>query len=264
MWLSGKPGVRHSILAAAVAGLILLVMSRPPLPQPLEYHAFADQRAWLGIPNSLNVLSNVPFAIVGLLGLAVIFGWGGRPSPFSDSWERWPYATLFAGVALTSIGSSYYHLAPDNARLVWDRLPMAIGFMGLLTALLAERVSVPVSRWLFLPLLLIGAGSVGYWHWTELHNAGDLRPYLLVQFGSLLAIVLLLVLYPATFPGTGYLVAGLALYAAAKGLESADRPIFALGEIVSGHTLKHFAAAAGVACLAVMLRQRQSVRRDGR
>jgi hypothetical protein len=249
--------VRHSILAIAVTGAVLLVMSRPPIPQDLDYHVMADQRPLLGIPNSLNVLSNVPFAIVGLLGLAAAFGWRGRPSSFADSWERWPYAALFTGVALTALGSSYYHLAPDNARLVWDRLPMAVGFMGLLTALFAERVSLAAGKWLFLPLLAAGAASVGYWYWSELRNTGDLRPYLLVQFGSLLVVVLLLSLYPARYPGTGYLVAGLAAYAAAKGLEVADRPIFALGHVVSGHTLKHLAAAGGVACLVAMLRTRR-------
>lgn len=220
----------------------------------------ADERAWAGIPNCLNVLSNLPFAVVGLLGLAATFGRGDRPSPFVARWERWPYAALFAGVALTALGSSYYHLAPDNARLVWDRLPMTIGFMGLLTAVFAERVSVSLGRWLFAPLLVAGAASVGYWHWSEVHNAGDLRPYLLVQFGSLLLIVLLLVLYPTRYAGTGYLVVGLAAYAAAKGLELADRSIFGFGQIVSGHTLKHLAAAGGVAGLAVMLRARRAVR----
>jgi hypothetical protein len=251
--------VRHSILAIAVAGAVLAVMSSPPIPQALDYHAMADQRPLSGIPNSLNVLSNVPFAIVGLLGLAEVFGWRRRPVPFADRWERWPYAALFAGVALTALGSSYYHLAPDNARLVWDRLPMAVGFMGLLTALLAERVSLTAGKWLFLPLLAAGAASVGYWYWSELQNTGDLRPYLLVQFGSLLVVVLLLALYPARHPGTRYLVTGLAAYAAAKGLEIADRPIFALGHVVSGHTLKHLAAAAGVACLVAMLRARKTI-----
>jgi hypothetical protein len=255
--------VKHSILAAAACGAILLVLARPPLPQPPEYHDMADQRTLAGIPNALNVLSNLPFAIVGVMGLAATFGRrDDRSSPFVDRWERWPYAALFAGVALTAAGSSYYHLAPDDARLVWDRLPMTIGFMGLLTALLAERVSISLARWLFAPLLVAGAASVAYWHWSEIQQAGDLRPYLLVQFGSLLLIVLLLVLYPARYSGTPYLVMGLAAYAAAKGLELADRPIFALGQVVSGHTLKHLAAAGGVACLAAMLRARHAIRQE--
>lgn len=249
--------VRLCILMLTVLGTVVAVFAWPPIPQPAAYHLLADQRACLGIPNCLNVLSNLPFAMVGLLGLAATFGRDrSRTPPFSDPWERWPYAALFAGIGLTTLGSSYYHLAPDNARLVWDRLPMSVGFMGLLTAVLAERVGLRVSRWLFGPLLMVGAASVAYWYWSELQNAGDLRLYILVQFGSLLLVVLLLALYPARYPGTGYLVAGLAAYAAAKGFELADRDIFALGQIVSGHTLKHVVAAGAVACLVAMLRVR--------
>ncbi len=248
---------RHSIVVVTVVGAVTAALAGPPVPQPLAYHNMADQRSWLGIPNALNVLSNLPFAVVGVLGLTAIFrSHVDRRVTFHDSWERRPYAALFTGVALTTVGSSYYHLAPDNARLVWDRLPMTLGFMGLLTAVLAERVSLPVGRWLFAPLLAVGAASVGYWYWNEVQGAGDLRMYLLVQFGSLLVVVLLLVFYPARYVGGGYLVAGLAAYAAAKGLELADERIFALGGIVSGHTLKHLVAAGGVACLVGMLRAR--------
>lgn len=249
--------MRRILLALAAIGVALAAAMSPPMPQPLAYHLFADGRSWLGIPNALNVLSNAPFAVVGFLGLAATFSTkASASSPFSDAWERWPYAALFTGVALTSLGSGYYHLAPDNARLVWDRLPMAVGFMGLLTAVLAERVSVRLSRMLFGPLLVIGAGSVAYWYWSELQHAGDLRLYLLVQFGSLILVLLLLVLYPSRYAGTGYLVAGLIAYAAAKGLELVDREIFEIGHIVSGHTLKHLAAAGGVMCLVAMLRMR--------
>jgi hypothetical protein len=245
------------ILVTAVCLVVVVVLAQPPLPQPLAYHTMADERSWLGVPNALNVLSNLPFAVVGALGLIEVFRAGrGRGLPFEDGWERWPYAALFAGMALTAIGSSYYHLAPDNARLVWDRLPMAVGFMGLLTAVFAERVNRSVARALFVPLLVIGGGSVAYWYWSELRGAGDLRPYLLVQFGSLAVVVVLLVLYAARYRGGGYLIVGLLAYAAAKVFELADGAVFALGRIVSGHTLKHLVAAAGVACLVVMLRVR--------
>lgn len=130
---------------------------------------------------------------------------------------------------------------------------MTIGFMGLLTAIAAERVSARAAAWLFVPLLALGCGSVLYWHVTELRGAGDLRLYLLVQFGSLVVVLLLLFLYPARDAGTRYLMAGLAAYAAAKGFELADRPIFDMGRLISGHTLKHVVAGAAVACLAVML-----------
>jgi len=248
--------IRHLILILAACAMAAAVVFQPPVPQPLSYHAMADQRPLLGIPNALNVLSNLPFAVVGMLGLAVIFKGGNGPRLFHDPWERWPYAALFAGVALTSVGSTSYHLAPDNARLVWDRLPMTLGFMGLLTAMFAERVNLRLARWLFVPLLVIGAGSVAFWYWTEARGAGDLRPYLLVQFGSLVVVGLLLVLYSSRYVGGRYLVAGLAAYAAAKLFEMADAAILSMGGIISGHTLKHLVAAGGVGCLVAMFRVR--------
>lgn len=248
---------RHAVLLLAVLASVVTVFAWPPIPQSADYHLMADRRAFLGIPNFLAVLSNVPFAIVGLLGLAVTFGRpAGGTSPFSTPGERWPYAALFTGVTLTTFGSGYFHLAPDTGRLVWDRLPMAISFMGLLTAVVAERVSLPLARRLLGPLLLVGIGSVAYWYWTELRGAGDLRLYVLVQFDSLLLVVLMLILYPPRYAGTGYLVAGLATYAVAKAFELADHDILAFGQIVSGHTLKHLTAAVGVAFVVGMLRAR--------
>jgi hypothetical protein len=241
---------RHAALVFAALACVAIAFAGAPLPQPLDYHHFADTRTLLGVPNAMNVLSNVPFAFVGIAGLIVVV----RIRAFGDPIERWSYLVLFSGVTLTAFGSSWYHLAPDNDRLVWDRLPMAIGFMGLLTAVVAERVSARAAVWLFVPLLVLGCGSVLYWHWTERRSAGDLRPYLVVQFGSLIVILLILGLYRARYSRTVYLVAGLAAYAAAKGLELADRPIFDAGRLISGHTLKHVAAAAGVACLVSMLR----------
>jgi hypothetical protein len=249
----------------AVCGVVAAILVVPPIPQPLAYHDLADERSWLGVPNFLNVVSNLAFAIVGAMGVGVALGSPvTRHGPFSNPWERWPYVALFSGVALTALGSGYYHLAPDNARLVWDRLPMTLGFMGLLTAVVAERVSLSAARRLFAPLLVLGAVSVVYWYWSELRGAGDLRLYGLVQFGSLFVIALLMVLYPAPYTGGGYFIAAFAAYAAAKGLELADDRIFALGRIVSGHTLKHLFAAGAVACLVGMLRARGAVDRRPR
>ena len=239
-------------LLVVVAAMVMLVV--PRIPQDPAYHVMADQRTLLGIPNALNVLSNVPFAIVGALGLVATFGARSRAT-WLDPWLRWPCAVLFIGIGLTALGSSYYHLAPDNQRLVWDRLPMTLGFMGLITFVLAERASLAAARLVFLPLMVIGVCSVIYWIRTEASGAGDLRPYALVQFGSLAAVVVLLIAGRAR-PGTRHLVAGLTAYAGAKVLELLDREIFLLSGIVSGHTLKHLAAAAGVGFLVTMLRAR--------
>ncbi len=252
--------MRHLIIGLIVLAAAVVLFAVPPIPQPLEYHDMADQRTLAGIPHALNVLSNVPFAIVGAMGLAATFGRGaGRRGPVRDPWERWPYAALFAGVALTAIGSSYYHLAPDNARLVWDRLPMTIGFMGLLTAVMAERIDVRIARVTFVPLLALGAFSVGYWWWSEVRGAGDLRLYGVVQFGSLLAVLLLLWCCRSPYADGRYLVAGLAAYAGAKGLETADAWFYDFGHVVSGHSLKHLAAAGGVAFVVAMLGRRGEV-----
>jgi hypothetical protein len=248
------PKNRHAILAAAILAATAIVFLLPPIPQPLAYHSMADQRTLFGIPNFANVVSNLPFAIVGLIGLSVTLG--SARSSFDDPWTRWPYVALFAGVTLTAFGSAWYHLAPDNARLVWDRLPMTIGFMGLLTAMISERVSHTAGRRLFGPLLLTGAASVFYWHWSEIQGAGDLRLYALVQFGSLLLIALLLILYPARQPGSRYLVAALAGYALSKLFESADAAVLSAGGFVSGHTLKHLVAAGSVAFIVRMLQER--------
>lgn len=39
--------------------------------------------------------------------------------------ELWGWTCFFIGVAAVGIGSSYYHLKPNDARLVWDRLPVS-------------------------------------------------------------------------------------------------------------------------------------------
>src|SRR5262245_15202615 len=45
-----------------------LVFCLSPIPQDLSYHTFADDRTMLGVPNFLNVASNLPFIVVGVLG----------------------------------------------------------------------------------------------------------------------------------------------------------------------------------------------------
>jgi hypothetical protein len=248
---------RIAFIALTLGALVVYVFSQPPIAQPLSYHDFADTRLMWGISNALNVLSNIPFLAVGAFGLLTVLGTSERRAMhFDEPWTRLAYAVFFAGVSLTTFGSAYYHLAPSNARLVWDRVPMTLGFMGLLTAILAERVDVRLGKALLVPLLLFGVGSVFYWYWTETQGRGDLRWYLwLVQFGSLIVVTLVIVLFPARYRGTAYLVAGLVGYAGAKWFEAADREIFGVGR-VSGHTVKHLVAAGAVLLIVAMLRSR--------
>ena len=81
---------------AAVAGMLAL----PPIPQSQEYHRFADQRTFLGIPNFLNVASNAAFLLVGATGLLFLCrrGGSGVGATFSEDSERWPHVVFFFGI----------------------------------------------------------------------------------------------------------------------------------------------------------------------
>ncbi len=241
----GSRRTRLWVLVVFTCSCVVIVALLPRIAQNPAYHDFADQRTFYGIPNCLNVVSNAPFLLVGWLGVAFVLRpqHAGEAAPFVHPQERWPYAIFFLGVALTSIGSSYYHLAPGNGTLVWDRLPMTFAFMFFFAAVVVERVSLRSGLWLLAPLVLIGIALVGYWNLTEVHGAGDLRPYGLVQAYPLLGVPLLIVLFPAKYTRTADLLTVGGIYVLAKLLELLDRPIFSVGHVVSGHTLKHLVAA---------------------
>lgn len=208
----------------------------PPIAQDPRYHLFADSRTFFGIPNFWNVISNAPFLVIALYAARA----HRRPDAFLFRWERAAHATLLAATAAVSFGSAYYHLRPDDGRLFWDRLPMAVVFMSLLAAVIGERLSPETGRRLLVPLLLSGAASVLYWHLS-----GDLRPYAVVQYGALLAVPLLLVLFPARYSGTVWTWAALGLYTLAKSAELLDG-VIASAIPMGGHPLKHLLAAAAL------------------
>jgi hypothetical protein len=217
---------------------MLVVWLLPPIAQSAAYHRFADTRPAFGVPNAWNVLTNVPFLFAGVWGLV----WCAR-RPALPARAAWIVA--FAGIALVSIGSAWYHLGPSDASLVWDRLPMTIGFMGLLAAVLARPLGERVGRLLLWPAVAIGIASVVFWDVT-----GDLRPYVWVQFTPLLLVAAILVVDPPPPAERRALGAAIVLYGLAKVLELLDPQIdAALGGVVSGHALKHLAAAAACAAL---------------
>ena len=164
---------------------------------------------------------------------------------FVDDRERWPWAVFFAGVALTAFGSAWYHLDPGNLRLVWDRLPMTVAFMGLFAAMIGERIGPRVGLALLGPLLVAGVGSVLWWHAGEQQGRGDLRAYGLVQFFPMLAIPLLAWLFPARYTHGGYWASRCSSMPPPRALELADAHVLALGGLVSGHALKHLARGGG-------------------
>ena len=228
------------LITAAILIIAAVFLFTNPIPQDPAYHNFVDGRSLFGIANFWNVASNLPFLLVGVAGLSYVYRHSDAAcAPGLVS----AYLVFFVGISLTALGSSYYHLEPGNGTLVWDRLPMTIGFAGLLTIIVAEFVSPRAARSLLVPLLIVGFGSVEYWDWTESNGVGDLRPYAIVQFLPMLMIPVILLSYPPVFRDVKYFWWMMAFYFIAKLFEFFDASIFAFGGLISGHSLKHVAAA---------------------
>lgn len=209
------------VFLCAAVSLVLL----PHVAQDESYHAFADHRTIWAIPNFWNVVSNLPFALVGVWGLWRLRGTTAR--------------VLCAGLILTCVGSAYYHLAPSDARLIWDRLPMTLVFMSFLAAVVTEGRSPRWENLILSPLLILGVASIWWWK-----TSGDLLPYILIQFGP--AVMMLPAFWRAK--GTRWLWNASALYTTAKIVELRDSATYSILPW-SGHTWKHLLGAAAGYCI---------------
>ncbi len=230
--------------AGLIAGSLIVIAAvflfTDAVPQDPAYHYFSDTRMLFGIANFWNVASNLPFLLVGAAGLFYIHR---HMDAVCVSGLEATYRVFFIGIFLTAFGSGYYHLVPGNDSLVWDRLPMTIGFAGLFSIIVGEFVSIRAARRLLLPLLVVGISSVEYWAWTEALGAGDLRPYAIVQFLPMLLIPVILLSYRPVTGTARYFWWMFAFYFIAKIFEQLDAAIFGIGGLISGHSLKHVAAA---------------------
>jgi hypothetical protein len=218
-----------ALLGAAAFTLVALWFF-PPIAQDQAYHRLADSRAFFGIPNFWNVVSNIPFLLIGAAGLRL----AGPPS----------MKAIFLGVFLVGFGSSYYHWAPSDGTLLWDRLPITLGFMAILANIIEERVDEKAGALMLWPLLLLGVASLVLWRVT-----GDLRLYAWVVFFPLIALPVIFWLYPKGRGTANWLYAA-GFYVVSKIFELLDAPVFSLGHVVSGHTLKHLFAA--VTCFMIL------------
>jgi hypothetical protein len=163
------------------------------------------------------------------------------------------YVLFFVAIIAVSLGSAWYHLRPADETLLWDRLPMSVAFMAFFSIVISQHIDPELGRKLLPLWIALGVTSVIYWRLTE-----DLRPYAIVQFLPIVLIPLILLLFPPLFSRPMFLWGMLAAYAAGKCLEMLDAPIYgAIG--ISGHTLKHLAAAAGVVFLVMAVRDRDSI-----
>jgi hypothetical protein len=241
-------GVSFLLMVIVVAFFALV----PSIPQDVDYHNFSDQNLVFGIPNFWNVVSNIPFVIVGALGLHSLKKNQSHPVHEQNAWR-----VLFVGVLLAGFGSAYYHWSPSNDTLLWDRLPMSIGFMGLFAVVIGERLGEAAYRRSFLPLLLLGVFSVFYWYFTEKMGSGDLRLYAIVQFLPLILIPGKIKFLPPKYSHGHYIYGTIGFYLLAKFLEHFDAKTHELLHLISGHSLKHIVAAIGCYYLVRMYQIRE-------
>ncbi|MDP3661914.1 MAG: alkaline phytoceramidase [Nitrosomonas sp.] len=250
------------ILAGITVLVVAAAMILPPIPQPAEYHQFADQRSFSGIPNFNDVISNLAFFLSGSAGLVFLARVYRTPAQttFHDLKECLPYGVLFFSVTAAALGSMYYHWTPDVDHLMWDRLPIVIGIAALLSATLVDRISPAVGLWA-LPLLVVSAVfSVLHWYWTELQGTGNLNFYIVMQFYSILLIVWISLSFPSRYTRGNDVYQVIALYAIAKLAEILDWQIFVwTDDWISGHTLKHLIAAYAAYRIVQILRKRRFV-----
>ena len=197
-----KPFYKTLVLVLVTAAAAAAAFLVDPIPQDPAYHRFTDTRAYFGIPNFWNVASNLPFLVAGALGLL-------QSRRLASPDLATHYRVFCAAVALVALGSAWYHFAPDNARLVLDRMPMTIAFMTLLAAVIADRIEL--------------GRPAGH---------GDLRAYALVQFLPMLLLPLMLLLWKGEGIAARWLWMALVAYAVAK-----------LAEFGGLHTVKHLLAA---------------------
>lgn len=230
--------------AAAAAVAVALFAAR--FPQPRAYHLFADTRTCLGIPNFTNVSSNLGFVIVGILGLAWLGSQRGQllGKRFLERHELALYVAFFAAAIGVGLGSGYYHYAPSNPTLFWDRLPMTLVVAALAGGLAAERFGGPAGVAVCVGLALFLPGTLVYWRASEAAGAENVWPYLAGMNGALAVIALMVALFPSRYTEGRHIGIALGLYAAAMLFDTLlDSWFYSLGQVMGGHAVKHLLAA---------------------
>jgi len=253
-----KPWIKHAPTIVTV-GIMAIMAVHGPIAQPPHYNEFADQSVAAGIPHAADVLSNIGFAFVAIWGWLTL--WPRRASAQLRS--GWPgYRLFLIGLFLTAFGSAFYHLAPDNARLIWDRLPIALACAGLIVGVRGDTRPGLNTEIEAIALALLAVASVAWWVYTARSGADDLRPYLLLQGLPLILIPLWQAIYRAPRADRIAFAAAMALYVAAKVAEVLDHRIANTLGFVSGHTLKHLIATAATAAVVWALTRRFSTPRS--
>ena len=237
----------------SAAALIAAFCLYGPISQPAAYHEFADQRMLWGVARGADVWSNLGFALVGLWGLIRLTPQRHRP----ELAPGWPgYALFLLALVATAAGSAFYHWQPDNFRLIWDRLPIALACAGLLAAVRRETHRLD-GGWTEAAVWAMAAvASVAWWYVTGLAGQDDLRPYLLLQCLPLMLVPLWQKAYRAPVADRRAFLWAIGCYVLAKAAELSDHVLFANVHFISGHTLKHLFATLAAALIVWRLTNR--------
>jgi hypothetical protein len=213
--LTTKDYIIPSLGLLRVIGLLI----NGPISQDQAYHNFADQRELLGIPNFLNVITNLPFAIVALIGFR-------REENINEKRLKYISNSVLAGFLLVAIGSGYYHLRPSNDTLIYDRIPIVIIVMSFFAFIIYDCINPRAGYNAWLILNIVGITSVVYWAVTESMGNGDLRWYGLMQFFPIIAIPLVLILYKSSFNYSKEIILIFLFFVLARICETLDKKIY--------------------------------------
>lgn len=208
-----------------------------PVIKGPAFHQYADARSLLGIPHTGDVLSNLPFALVGVFGLLLLSRVTALP--------RVIVGGFFASVLAIGLGSGAYHAAPGDATLALDWLPIVLSLAFLVSLLIADRIDRRAGLFAAVVLPLAAAGSVLHWWLGGGTSGGDMRWYGFLQVLFIVTVPLILVLYPRSarrgvLDGR-FLMLALGSFIAARLVNRFDATILDVVGL-SGHTLKHLAA----------------------
>jgi hypothetical protein len=242
----------YLLIGISIAAFVTMLCI-PPIKQDPAFHNFADGREIASIKNFMNVLSNLPFMLIGTAGLWMIRKC--RPVHAFEG-SRTSSIVFLVGIFFTGIGSAFYHYDPNDSTLVWDRLPMTISFMSLFSILCSVFIGKDFGKKIFWPLIGFGLISILYWVVT-----GDLRLYAIVQFLPMLLIPLIMILYKNNHDLKIYFWVMIISYGIAKLFEAEDPEVYSVLSFISGHSIKHlFAALVPAVFLLCQFRKEKTTR----
>ena len=234
--------------------LIIAALWYGKVEQAQSYYLFADDRTFFGIPNGLDVMSNLAIVYPGVIGLMLVYERQKNGHEYRDPIEQTIQYCLFLGMVLTFLGSVWFHLNPNDSTLVWDRLAMTVVMACYCSLIIADRYSIDLAKRIHFPLISIGLLSVIYWEYS-----GDLRPYFFFKMQPVILVAILLVYGKKTYDRAADYIISMSLVLVATLTENIDKIIFDNLDIISGHTMKHIIAGISLWWIMRMIQKRKLI-----